>query len=156
MYRKTNCPSYKEKFLFGLEASEFTRRSLTFYVYSSDKYSNTLIGEAELKLCDVTSRQPVTTWLTLTDTGQVSSRAGAPPFGDTKTKLLVIVVIKESINNILQTFLWNAVCLFVLIFIFCWWRTMLVRWSTLQILRSTVIKFGVYEADKECTRCLCP
>ena len=72
MYRKTNCPSYKEKFLFGLEASEFAKRSLTFYVYASDKYSNTLIGEAELRLCDVTPRQPVTTWLTLTDTGQVS------------------------------------------------------------------------------------
>ena len=72
VYRKTNCPSYKEKFLFGLEASEFAKRSLTFYVYASDKYANTLIGEAELKLCDVTPRQPVTTWLTLTDTGQVS------------------------------------------------------------------------------------
>ena len=72
VYRKTNCPSYKEKFLFGLEASEFAKRSLTFYVYASDMYANTLIGEAELKLCDVTPRQPVTTWLTLTDTGQVS------------------------------------------------------------------------------------
>jgi hypothetical protein len=72
VYRNTNCPSYKEKFLFGLEASEFAKRSLTFYVYASDMYANTLIGEAELKLCDVTPRQPVTTWLTLTDTGQVS------------------------------------------------------------------------------------
>ena len=76
VYRKTNCPSYKEKFLFGLEASEFAKRSLTFYVYASDKYANTLIGEAELKLCDVTPRQPVTTWLTLTDTGQVSNFLG--------------------------------------------------------------------------------
>jgi len=76
VYRKTNCPSYKEKFLFGLEASEFAKRSLTFYVYASGKYANTLIGEAELKLCDVTPRQPVTTWLTLTDTGQVSNFLG--------------------------------------------------------------------------------
>jgi hypothetical protein len=76
VYRKTNCPSYKEKFLFGLEASEFAKRSLTFYVYASDMYANTLIGEAELKLCDVTPRQPVTTWLTLTDTGQVSNFLG--------------------------------------------------------------------------------
>jgi hypothetical protein len=45
-------------------------------VYASDKYANTLIGEAELKLCDVTPRQPVTTWLTLTDTGQVSNFLG--------------------------------------------------------------------------------
>jgi hypothetical protein len=72
VYRRTNCPSYNEKFLFGLEASEFSKRSLIFYVYASDTYSNTLIGEAELKLCDVTPRQPVTTWLTLTDMGQVS------------------------------------------------------------------------------------
>ena len=76
VYRKTSCPSYKEKFLFGLEASEFAKRSLTFYVYASDKYANTLIGEAELKICDVTPRQPVTMWLTLTDTGQVSNFIG--------------------------------------------------------------------------------
>ncbi|PSN36730.1 hypothetical protein C0J52_18421 [Blattella germanica] len=70
-YRKTNCPCYKEKFLFGLEAAEFSKRSLMFYIYASDKFSNTMIGEAELKLCDVTPRQPVTTWLTLSDTNQV-------------------------------------------------------------------------------------
>ena len=72
IYKKTNCPCYKEKFLFGLEAAEFAKRSLMFYVYASDKFSNTLIGEAELKLSDVTQRQPVTTWLTLSDTGQVT------------------------------------------------------------------------------------
>jgi hypothetical protein len=64
-----------------------------FYVYASDKYSNTLIGEAELKLCDVTPRQPVTTWLTLTDTGQVSgfleTRHPPPPPTNIKNKINV-------------------------------------------------------------------
>jgi hypothetical protein len=54
-----------------METAELMRRSLMFYVYASDKQSNTLIGEAELRLSDVTMRQPVTTWLTLTDSEQV-------------------------------------------------------------------------------------
>lgn len=74
VYRKSNSPSYKEKFLFGLEPTEFSKRSLTFYVYASDKMSNTLIGEADLRLCDISSKQGVTTWVTLTDTGQVSEQ----------------------------------------------------------------------------------
>jgi hypothetical protein len=67
-------------------------------VYASDKYSNTLIGEAELKLCDVTPRQPVTTWLTLTDTGQVSSRGQHLIVWEKikKTAAFPFIVIKES------------------------------------------------------------
>ncbi|XP_069677708.1 synaptotagmin-12-like isoform X2 [Periplaneta americana] len=102
VYRKTNCPSYKEKFLFGLEASEFTKRSLTFYVYASDKFSNTLIGEAELKLCDVTPRQPVTTWLTLTDTGQRGTQFGELMFSlsylPTAERLTVVIVKARNLR----------------------------------------------------------
>ncbi|XP_033608197.1 synaptotagmin-12 isoform X3 [Cryptotermes secundus] len=102
VYRKTNCPSYKEKFLFGLEASEFSKRSLTFYVYASDKYSNTLIGEAELKLCDVTPRQPVTTWLTLTDTGQRGTQFGELMFSlsylPTAERLTVVIVKARNLK----------------------------------------------------------
>ena len=59
--------------MFGLELAELPIRSLMFYMYATDKYSNTLIGEAELKLRDVDVHQlPMTTWLPLTDSGQVS------------------------------------------------------------------------------------
>lgn len=40
-------------------------------MYATDLLSHTLIGEGELRLNDVSLRQPVTTWVTLTDTGQV-------------------------------------------------------------------------------------
>jgi len=71
VYKNSNSPTYKEKFVLGMETAELMRRSLMFYVYASDKQSNTLIGEAELRLSDVAMRQPVTTWLTLTDTERV-------------------------------------------------------------------------------------
>lgn len=41
-------------------------------MYATDLLSHTLIGEGELRLNDVSLRQPVTTWVTLTDTGQAS------------------------------------------------------------------------------------
>lgn len=71
MYKKSNCPSYKEKFLVGVESTEWMKRTISFHVYTTDRTSSTLLGEVELKLADVSPRQPVTTWLTLTDTGQV-------------------------------------------------------------------------------------
>jgi hypothetical protein len=79
VYRNSNSPTYKEKFVLGMETTELAKRTLMFYVYASDKLSNTLIGEAELRLCDVTVRQPVTTWLTLTDTGQVNRACQSNP-----------------------------------------------------------------------------
>ncbi|KAL0268766.1 UNVERIFIED_CONTAM: hypothetical protein PYX00_010582 [Menopon gallinae] len=96
VYKKSNSPSYKEKFLFGLEPHEFSRRSLTFYVYASDKNSNTLIGEADLRLCDISSKQGVTTWVTLTDTGQNRTEWGelmlSLSYLPTAERLTVVVV----------------------------------------------------------------
>lgn len=57
--------------MFGLEMSELASRSLVFYLYATDKYTNTLIGEGEMKLGDLDLSQPSVTWLMLTDTGQV-------------------------------------------------------------------------------------
>jgi hypothetical protein len=71
VYRKSLNPVYKEKFMFGLETMELPLRTLYFYLYGTDKHSNTLIGEAELKLGDLDIFQPSTNWLQLTDTGQV-------------------------------------------------------------------------------------
>lgn len=71
MHRSNKSPSYKERFLFSLNPREQSQRSLNFHVYSVDHLSHTLIGEGEFRLCDVSMRQPITTWITLTDNGQV-------------------------------------------------------------------------------------
>nr|XP_024217108.1 synaptotagmin-12-like isoform X2 [Halyomorpha halys] len=64
-YRSSRSPSYKEKFLFGLEVTDFCRSSLMFHVYSVRREENVLLGEAQLLLADVPTKQPITTWLTL-------------------------------------------------------------------------------------------
>lgn len=71
LYRHSNSPSYKERFLFSLNPREASQRTLCFHVYCTDRLAQTLIGEAELRLAEISLRQPVTTWVTLTDTGQV-------------------------------------------------------------------------------------
>lgn len=67
----SNSPSYKERFLFSLYPREQSQKSLCFQVFGTDGSSHTLIGEGDIRLSDVSLRQPVTTWVTLTDTGQV-------------------------------------------------------------------------------------
>lgn len=71
VYRDSSSPSYKERFLFALNPREQSQKSLSFQIYGTDRASHTLIGEGDIRLCDVSLRQPVTTWITLTDTGQV-------------------------------------------------------------------------------------
>lgn len=67
--RGTNCPSYNETFLVDIGN---LNKKLKFHIYATEKDACTLIGEAELSLQDASSyKQPVTTWLTLTDTEQV-------------------------------------------------------------------------------------
>lgn len=72
IYRSSSTPSYKERFLFGLNPREQSQKSICFHLYATDMLSHTLIGEGEIRLGDISLRQPVTTWVTLTDTGQVS------------------------------------------------------------------------------------
>lgn len=72
VYRDASSPSYKERFLFTLNPREQSQKSLSFEIYGTDRSSHTLIGEGDIRLGDVSLRQPVTTWITLTDTGQVS------------------------------------------------------------------------------------
>lgn len=71
IYKSSNSPSYKERFLFELYPREQLQKALCFQVYGTDGLSHTLIGEGDIRLGDVSLRQPVTTWVTLTDTGQV-------------------------------------------------------------------------------------
>ncbi|XP_054268372.1 synaptotagmin-12-like [Macrosteles quadrilineatus] len=102
VYRKSNSPSYKERFLFALEPTEYHRRSLSFYIYATDRASSSLLGEAELRLCDVNARQPVTTWLTLTDTGQTSTELGEVMFSlsylPTAERLTVVLVKARNLK----------------------------------------------------------
>lgn len=71
VYKSSSSPSYKERFLFPLYPREQSQKSLCFQVFGTDGSSHTLIGEGDIRLSDVSLRQPVTTWVTLTDTGQV-------------------------------------------------------------------------------------
>lgn len=71
VYRSSGSPSYKERFLFSMNPREQSQRILIFHVYATDFLSHTLIGEGEIRMADISLRQPVTTWVTLTDTGQV-------------------------------------------------------------------------------------
>lgn len=71
MAKRSNNPSYRERFLFALEEDEALDRSLSFYMYATDKLSNTMIGETQLKLADLDLNSSGPIELVLTDSGQV-------------------------------------------------------------------------------------
>ncbi|CAH1370489.1 hypothetical protein MTP99_012082 [Tenebrio molitor] len=102
VYRGSNSPSYKERFLFSLNPREQSQRSLCFHVYSTDLLSHTLIGEGEIRLGDISLRQPVTTWVTLTDTGQKGTEFGELMFSlsylPTAERLTVVVVKARNLK----------------------------------------------------------
>lgn len=45
-----------------------------FHVYSVRREENVLLGEAQLLLADVPTKQPITTWLTLLHSNMVRSK----------------------------------------------------------------------------------
>ncbi|XP_030745465.1 synaptotagmin-12 [Sitophilus oryzae] len=102
VYRSTSSPSYKERFLFSLNPREQMQRALCFQLYATDYQSHTLIGEGELRLTDVSLRQPVTTWVTLTDTGQRGTEFGEIMFSlsylPTAERLTVVVVKARNLK----------------------------------------------------------
>ncbi|XP_048517528.1 synaptotagmin-12 [Dendroctonus ponderosae] len=102
VYRSTSSPSYKERFLFSLNPREQMQRALCFHLYATDLVSHTLIGEGELRLTDVSLRQPVTTWVTLTDTGQKGTEFGEILFSlsylPTAERLTVVVVKARNLK----------------------------------------------------------
>lgn len=57
--------------MFGVDGREWGRSCLMFHVYAAHRDANTLVGEAQLLLSDVPTKQPITTWLTLADSNQV-------------------------------------------------------------------------------------
>ncbi|XP_050300197.1 synaptotagmin-12 [Anthonomus grandis grandis] len=102
IYRSSSSPNYKERFLFSLNPREQMQRSLCFQLYATDVTSHTLIGEGELRLADVSLRQPVTTWVTLTDTGQRGTEFGEIMFSlsylPTAERLTVVVVKARNLK----------------------------------------------------------
>ncbi|GLV35761.1 Synaptotagmin 12 [Carabus blaptoides fortunei] len=102
LYRHSNSPSYKERFLFSLNPREASQRTLCFHVYSTDRLAQTLVGEAELRLAEISLRQPVTTWVTLTDTGQRGTEFGEVMFSlsylPTAERLTVVIVKARNLR----------------------------------------------------------
>ncbi|XP_076062562.1 uncharacterized protein LOC143037862 [Oratosquilla oratoria] len=102
LFRRSANPEYREKFLFALEEEEVSDRALVFYMYASDKFANTLIGEALLKLneCDLSSK--VSTILVLNDSGQKGLGYGEIMFSlsylPTAERLTVVVVKARSLS----------------------------------------------------------
>ncbi|XP_050707708.1 synaptotagmin-12-like [Eriocheir sinensis] len=100
--RRTNNPTYRERFLFALEEEELPQRCLAFYMYASDKFTNTLIGEAQLRLADLDLSTCLATTLTLTDTGQRGVGYGEIMFSlsylPTAERLTVVVVKARSLQ----------------------------------------------------------
>ncbi|XP_042883736.1 synaptotagmin-12-like [Penaeus japonicus] len=100
--RRTNHPTYRERFLFALEEEELPHRSLAFYMYASDKFTNTLIGEAHLKLTDVDLTGPFSATVPLTDMGQRGVGYGEIMFSlsylPTAERLTVVVVKARSLQ----------------------------------------------------------
>ncbi|CAG9766093.1 unnamed protein product [Ceutorhynchus assimilis] len=102
VYRSTSSPSYKERFLFTLNPREQMQRTLSLQLYVTDVLSHTLIGEGELRLTDVSLKQPVTTWVSLTDTGQKGTEFGEIMFSlsylPTAERLTVVVVKARNLK----------------------------------------------------------
>ncbi|BET02087.1 Hypothetical protein NTJ_14905 [Nesidiocoris tenuis] len=103
VYRSSRSPSYKEKFLFGLEVTDLCRSSLMFHVYLAGRDQNSLLGGAQLHLADLPhTRQPVTTWLTLLSSDLKESSLGEILFSlsylPTAERLTVVIVKARNIQ----------------------------------------------------------
>lgn len=100
--KRTNSPLYKERFLFGVEPHELSKRSVLFYVNSIDKYTTTLIGEAEVKLSDVDLHHHITLWTNLVDVNQKPTELGDIMFSlsylPTAERLTVVVVKARNLR----------------------------------------------------------
>lgn len=95
--RKTANTIFKERFLFGVDESELSQRSLLCTVYTCDKYTNTMIGEAEIKLSDICLQQPQHIgWFPIVDFNQGPAELGDILFSlsylPTAERLTVVVV----------------------------------------------------------------
>ncbi|KFM74782.1 Synaptotagmin-12, partial [Stegodyphus mimosarum] len=66
--RNNKDPVYNERFLFSAPKSTLKERILKCIAYTCDKYSNTILGQAEVKLSEVDLNQTYSVCLPLLDT----------------------------------------------------------------------------------------
>lgn len=100
----TRNPVYNEKFLFGIRDGELRKHSIVFYVYICDKYSNTLLGECEIKLSDhheISLQQPYCAKLSIVDSNQVNALGDlmfSLSFLPTAERLTVVIVKARNLQ----------------------------------------------------------
>ncbi|XP_076357195.1 synaptotagmin-12-like [Tachypleus tridentatus] len=100
--RRTNDPLFKERFLFGVDSRDLCRRSVLCYIFTSDKYTNTFIGETEINLADVDFRKPYLNWMPILDTNPKLTDLGDIMFSlsylPTAERLTVVIVKARNLN----------------------------------------------------------
>ncbi|XP_055932703.1 synaptotagmin-12-like [Argiope bruennichi] len=94
--RKSNNPVFKERFLFGVDEADVPHRSLLCTVFTCDKYTNSMLGECEVKLSDVDLAQPYMGWFPIVDSNQGPAELGDIMFSlsylPTAERLTVVIV----------------------------------------------------------------
>ncbi|XP_042903649.1 synaptotagmin-12-like [Parasteatoda tepidariorum] len=94
--RKNNNPMFKEQFLFGVDENNLCQRSLLCTVYTCDKYTNSILGEAEVKISDLDLKQPFMGWFPIVDSNQGPAELGDIMFSlsylPTAERLTVVIV----------------------------------------------------------------
>ncbi|XP_054720462.1 synaptotagmin-12-like [Uloborus diversus] len=94
--RKSNNPVFKERFLFGVDQSDIAERSLLCTVFTCDKYTNSMMGEAELKFSELDLTQPYMGWFPIVDSNQGPAELGDIMFSlsylPTAERLTVVIV----------------------------------------------------------------
>ncbi|XP_074640092.1 synaptotagmin-12-like [Tubulanus polymorphus] len=95
--KKTSNPLYKERFLFNVDSLELDRKTVAFQVFSCDKYArHKVIGETEIRMCDLDLYQPIRIWMSLRDIDEKPAELGELMFSlsylPTAERLTVVVV----------------------------------------------------------------
>ncbi|XP_067137321.1 synaptotagmin-12-like isoform X1 [Centruroides vittatus] len=100
--KRTNEPIFKERFLFGVDRKELPQRIVTCYVYTCDKYTNTLIGEAVVNLLEVDLRKAFVDWIPILEPNKDSNGLGDLMFSlsylPTAERLTVVVVKARNLR----------------------------------------------------------
>ncbi|ELT99116.1 synaptotagmin 12 [Capitella teleta] len=101
--KETPNPVYKERFLFSIDALEVLTRTVRFQVCSCDKYArHKLLGETELKLCDIDIRQPIRVWMNLRDMDEKAAEFGDIMFSlsylPTAERLTIVIVKARNLK----------------------------------------------------------
>ncbi|XP_076370372.1 synaptotagmin-12-like isoform X2 [Tachypleus tridentatus] len=100
--RRTNDPVFKERFLFGVDSRDLSQRLVLCYIFTSDKYTNILIGETEIKMTDVDFKKPYLVWLPIMDSNKKETDLGDIMFSlsylPTAERLTVVIVKARNLK----------------------------------------------------------